>query len=198
MLKSGDIIKNPVLNEQVIIHTAAQDTMGTLLQLEFVHEHPTQPTPMHTHPHQEERFMVLRGTYRFVIDGHTFVLGAGEEIIPGLGKAHSFQYLGGEDAGHLLVEYHPALRTQDFYEMLFGLAQDRHTDGNGTPKLPWLAVWLTAYRHEFRLTGRNYWLSLVLRLLAVFFRQLGYRAPYPYPKPQTPRKKVTNEMAIVR
>jgi hypothetical protein len=43
--------------------------------------------------------------------------------------------IGGEEEGHVLVEFRPALNTETFFETMYGLARDGKVDENGVPPL---------------------------------------------------------------
>jgi hypothetical protein len=86
----------------------------------------------------------------------------------------------GKSEARLLWQTRPALRTEDFFEIIFGLAQDGKTNSAGVPNLLQIAVIMQHYRQEFRL-GKPPLIvqNIVFILLAPIGRILGYRAVYP-------------------
>jgi hypothetical protein len=46
------------------------------------------------------------------------------------GVAHTW-WIGGEEEGHVLVEFRPALNTETFLETLYGLSRDGKVNGDG-------------------------------------------------------------------
>jgi quercetin dioxygenase-like cupin family protein len=117
------------------LRTAA-DTDGALLQIETVNPPSGVAEPTHVHPHQETRAEVVSGTLRFVVDGKKRRLGPGEAITIPAGVPHHFVNDGDTDA-IAIQEARPALRTAEFFETYFALA-DR--DDHGKPSLLRFAV----------------------------------------------------------
>ncbi len=50
---------------------------------------------------------------------------------------------------------YPALKTEVFFEILWGLARDGRTDERGVPSLPQMAVITREYSNEFRLANTD-------------------------------------------
>ena len=96
---------------------------------------------------------------------------------------HTFANIG-EGVAQVRVTYRPALRSEQFFESYFGLAQDGklHPETH-MPSLPQLAVLSREFRNEIRPAAVSPLLdALVLAPLAAVARLLGFRAPYPYPR----------------
>ena len=91
--------------------------------------------PEHLHPRQAERFEVLEGAMRTVIDGSEHRYGPGESFDVPAGTPHQ---MAAEGPTRLRWEVRPALRTAEFFE--------RAARRGG-------ADLLTEFREEFRLTG---------------------------------------------
>ncbi len=84
----------------------------------------------------------------------------------------------------MILEFRPALKTEEFFESYYGLAQDGQVDPEtGITKQPWLALQLLRYQDDFiRLVDPP--LPVVLELftpIAEEAERAGYRLPYPYP-----------------
>ena len=61
MIRSGDTLENPVTGERIVFRKTAADTGGALVLVECVVQPGGAVAAAHVHPHQEERFEVLRG-----------------------------------------------------------------------------------------------------------------------------------------
>jgi quercetin dioxygenase-like cupin family protein len=80
-------------------------------------------------PAQDERFVVLSGAVRTVVDGEERVLREGDELIVPAGTPHEF---GGhpDESARVRWEVRPPLRTWEFFEGMYGSLQ-AHADGRG-------------------------------------------------------------------
>lgn len=169
----NDTIDNPVTGERVKFreHPAEID----LLTMEFtVAPHGFVAAP-HVHGRQEERFRIDAGTISFRIGGRGVTAGAGESVAVPPGTPHVWWNASDYDA-RIVVEFHPALRSESFLRQWFGLARDGKVNAHGMPNLLQLAVIMREYDQEIRpphLVQRA-----LLAPLAVVGRLLGYRARY--------------------
>ena len=87
--------------------------------------------------------------------------------------------MGAKPRPHLRWQTWPALHTEAFFKIMWGLAQEGKTNKAGVPNLLQLAVILRQYRQEFRpikppLMVQN----IVFVLLATLGRLCGYRATW--------------------
>jgi hypothetical protein len=104
--------------------------------------------------------------------------GPGEQFIVPPGVSHAMHNTSAE-AGRALWQIRPALRTEVFFETLWGLARDGKTNPQGVPSLLQLAVLLQTYSQEFRLSQPPYLVQQVLwAALASVGRWRGYRSRY--------------------
>lgn len=71
--------------------------------------------PLHRHRHQIEIFHVIRGRYRFLVDGRETQATAGDCLIVPAGAAHTFQNLD-DEASELHFELLPAGQAERFFE----------------------------------------------------------------------------------
>ena len=69
MAKSGDVLEHPVTGERLVWRKVARDTGGQLLQADLYVAPGGFVAAEHVHPMQEERFEVLAGVLRLLIDG---------------------------------------------------------------------------------------------------------------------------------
>ena len=74
---------------------------------------------------------------------------------------------------------YPALETEAFFEVLWGLARDGKTNRHGVPGPLRMAVIARRYADEFRLANPPYPVQrIVFAALALAGRSLGYGARY--------------------
>jgi quercetin dioxygenase-like cupin family protein len=186
MAHAGDTFVNRA-GERLIFRQTSRDTAGALLEVEIVYRPHATPPPPHYHPLQEERFHILQGAIHTVIGGQTRIYGPGEAFIVPPGVPHAMHNTSAEQ-GRAIWQTRPALRTEVFFETLWGLARDGKTDQRGVPSLLQLAVLLQTYSEEFRLSQPPYPLQRVLwAALASIGRWKGYRSRYPaYSDPPQP------------
>lgn len=163
---------------RLTIHKTSQETNGDLLEMEATYPpHSPQP-PLHYHPRQEEHFQVLRGTFRTNVGGIEKIYRAGDTFIVPSNTPHWMHNISDEE-GALLWQVRPALKTQAFFETMWGLDADGQTDANGRPPFLHLAVILHEYANEFRAVKPSYFVQRILfGLLAPIGKLYGYRARY--------------------
>ncbi len=181
MVKAGDDMENPVSGQHLVIQKTAQDTGGELLEVESVYTKPTPSRPpTHYHPHQEERFEVLAGKLNVLVDGQERTLGEGEVLILPPGVPH--EMWSAEAGTRVNWQTRPALKTEAFFETVWGLAKDGKVNGKGVPNLLRAALIARKYEDEFRLASPPWVVQRALfGLLVPVGRMLGYDARYPYP-----------------
>ena len=73
--------------------------------------------PEHLHPSQRERFEVLEGAMRTIVDGEQRTYEAGESFEVPVGTPHQ---MAAEGPTRTRWEVRPALRTAEFFERLYG------------------------------------------------------------------------------
>lgn len=134
MARAGQVISNPVSGERVEYRQTSSDTGGDLLQ--WVHVlAPGRRVPVdHIHSTQEERFQVLQGVAMVRLGKETLSLGSGEELVIPAGTAHGLRNDGSEEL-LVLTELRPAMRTEHYFETVFGLARDGKVTKRGIPSL---------------------------------------------------------------
>lgn len=179
MARSGQVLEHPVTGERIVWRQVSRDTDGSLLAGDMYARPGAKPAAAHVHPHQEERFSVVRGTVSLLIDGTETLLQAGEHGVVPAGRPHTWSSVGDEEA-QISVEIAPALRTEMFFETFFGLASDGKTNRRGLPNPLHLAVLMREYEAELRLARPPAAVQRALFTpLAALGRSLGYRGWYP-------------------
>jgi mannose-6-phosphate isomerase-like protein (cupin superfamily) len=172
------------------VETAAE-TDGERTRFEmWLDAPPNSHGPMlHVHPAQDEDLEVVTGRLGVRVreptadGGHRFeryALGPGESITVPKGVPHRFWNAGTEEL-HLTGEVRPALRTETFMRVTYGLAEHGHSTPSGMPLNPLrLAVVLDRFDDLLWLALLPLWLQQFgVRLLAPVGRLLGYPSEYP-------------------
>jgi quercetin dioxygenase-like cupin family protein len=181
LAKAGDTMENPVSGQHLFIQKTAKDTGGELLEVESVYTKPTPSRPpTHYHPRQEERFEVLAGRLNVLVDGQERTLEEGEVLILPPGVPH--EMWAAEAGARVNWQTRPALKTEAFFETVWGLAKDGKVNDKGVPNLLRAALIAREYEDEFRLASPPWAVQRALfGLLAPVGRLLGYHVRYPYP-----------------
>lgn len=172
---------NPVTGQRTVFHHTARDTDGELLQLTWSGGPDWAAGPKHVHRLQEERFEVVAGRVRSHVDGVERSHGPGEVFVAPAGSVHTV-WSDGDASVELLVEFRPALRSEDVLETLAALAVAGRTNADGMPSDPLqLALIVHDFRDEIHLARPPF---LVQRALfgpvAWLARRLGRRGALPY------------------
>ena len=87
-----------------------------LLEMEAIYGGTGQMPPLHFHPSQTERFEVLEGRVRTVIDDTPRDYAAGESFEVPAGTRHQ---MAADPPARMRWEIRPALRTAEFFETLY-------------------------------------------------------------------------------
>jgi quercetin dioxygenase-like cupin family protein len=99
-----------------LVKTGAE-TDGELLEMEAAYGGDGVLPPEHLHPKQVERFEVLEGKVRAIIDGDERRYEAGDVFEVPAGTPHQ---MAGDGPARMRWEVRPALRTAEFFETLLG------------------------------------------------------------------------------
>ena len=180
MAKAGDTIVSPPTGARIRFLKTARDTNGELLQIDDVMNGGGRVAIEHVHPYIEERFEILSGTARFSMRGQQRDVGAGETVVVPAGTPHVWGNPH-DDEVHLIIEFRPALRMEEWLETFFGLQEDGKANPNsGLPNpLQW-AVISREYEDELYLASPPLVVQRVrFGLLALVGKLLGYKARYP-------------------
>lgn len=175
MAHAGKVIESP--DTRLVFVETARDTGGALLRFEQFVQPNHAPVPAHVHGRQEERFVVHAGRMVVRAAGRERVLVEGEEAIIPPGTPHTFWNAGGGVLHHT-VELRPALKSERFFETVFGLQRDGVL-APGRANTP-LVMAPVVVEYENWLAGPPVWLQKVLfPPLALLGRSFGYKARYP-------------------
>ena len=187
MASVGETIENPVNGEAITWVETAESSAGELLAFDLALRPGASVAATHRHVRQEERFEVRAGTIGLEVAGAERTLGVGEEATIPAGVAHRWWNAGGGEA-LVRVELRPALDTETFFEVLFGLARDGRTNRKGIPGLLQIAVTVRALVDSCStlVTPPPAVQRAVFALLAPIGRRRGLRPTYAQYSPDHP------------
>ncbi|HET9495206.1 MAG TPA: cupin domain-containing protein [Chloroflexia bacterium] len=178
MIRTGDMLENPVTGERLLFRKTSSDTGGEATIFETFLKPNGFVAAAHVHPFQEERFEILQGRVGFRHGRATIVAGPGGRLVVPAGTPHRF-WNAGEEEAHFLCEVRPALQFEQLIETMFALAADGKTNDKGLPNLLQLAVIADATFDTVRLPFPPAWVQrLGLSVLAPIGSLLGYRQVY--------------------
>ncbi len=106
--------------------------------------------PKHLHPSQVERFEVLEGEIHALVGDEEHTLRPGDTLDVPAGVAHQMWC---DVPSVQRWTTTPALRTERFFETIWGMQQDGRTGNGPMPSLPQTALTLRHFADEFRLTS---------------------------------------------
>jgi mannose-6-phosphate isomerase-like protein (cupin superfamily) len=150
MLKSGDVLENPVTGERFVFRKTARETAGELLVFDFYLAPGGRVPGLHIHPNQEERWRILAGRAGARIGRRRHRAEVGEQLVVPAGAPHMLWNEASEEL-HLLNEFRPALDIEGFFEVFLGLATSGKVTRRGIPHAWQMAALLHSYRDEVAL-----------------------------------------------
>ena len=120
MAHAGQVIEGHGGFELRLVRTGAE-TDGELLEMEATYGGAAGMPPEHLHPNQVERFEVLEGAMRTIIDGVERRYKPGEPFEVPADTPHQ---MAADGPTRMRWEIRPALRTAEFFERLYGTGPD--------------------------------------------------------------------------
>jgi len=150
LIRTGDIIEDPVTGERITFLATSVDTDGEAVVFETFVQPDGFVAAAHVHPKQEERFEVLSGTLALKVAGEEIITGPGETLTVPAGTPHRFWNAGDVEV-RFRCEVRPALQFEQLLETMFALAADGKTNRKGMPNLLRLAVIARAHFDVVRL-----------------------------------------------
>lgn len=111
---------------RLLLARTAAETDGELLEMEATYGGSGQLPPTHLHPTQLERFEVLEGAVRTIVDGteRRYEIGEAFEVPPG--TPHQMT---GDGPARVRWQVTPALRTAEFFERLHAAMAAQPVEG---------------------------------------------------------------------
>jgi mannose-6-phosphate isomerase-like protein (cupin superfamily) len=88
--------------ERLMVRLSSRDTGGGFTIIESICT-PGACVPMHYHEKEEEHFVIVEGTVRFVRDGHTIDASAGMSITMPKGSKHAWRNISNKAARMLII-----------------------------------------------------------------------------------------------
>jgi hypothetical protein len=132
MANKGDVLENPFTGQTLTFRRTAADTGGELLEVESRWAGGGQEPPEHHHPSQER-------TVR-----------AGETLVVPVRTPHSM-WNPGPGPARAVWQTRPALKTEAFFELVWGLARATKENPADSPSADEVAAMMREYEGEFRL-----------------------------------------------
>lgn len=169
------IIKNTKTGQAIRFIRTSRNTSGQLLEMESIFQAGSPPPPAHFHPQQVEDFKVEAGELTVRIGGKIKILHEGDHLHIPENTVHA---MWNESATDTVVNWQvrPALDTEYFLEMAFGLANESKCRSGTLSLLP-MALLVNRYRSEFRLAKPGSLIQRILfGMLASLARLSGYQA----------------------
>jgi quercetin dioxygenase-like cupin family protein len=142
MARAGDEIMGQDGFRLRLVRTAAE-TDGEVLEMEATYGGSGGLPPEHLHPRQRERFEVLEGKIRAIVDGTERRYGPGETFDVPAATPHT---MAAEGPSRVRWEVRPALRTAEFFERL-------HSGDRAERSPSFFADLLADFSDEIRFTG---------------------------------------------
>jgi quercetin dioxygenase-like cupin family protein len=178
MIRTGDILENPVTGESMLFLKTSADTGGEYVLIELRAKPGAVVAAKHVHPYQTERFEVISGRLSAKVDGKVVEAGPGDVLAVEAGQSHVW-WNAGDDELVFRCEVRPALRFEQLIETMFGLAAAGKTNKKGMPNPLRLAVIAKEHFDDVRLPFPRAWMQRIgLALGAPVGRALGYSATY--------------------
>lgn len=180
MVAIGTTIVSPQTGEQLTFLSTEDSSGGQLFRAELIVQPGAYVVRSHIHPTQEERFVVLEGSYGWQIGKERGVAGPGTTLVCPPRVPHS-QWNAGDGPMRIYYEHRPALTsTEILFETQFGLSRDGKLTARGDIPVLQAAVLLEVVGDFIRPASPPQWLQrLVFPPLAIIGRWRGYRARYP-------------------
>jgi quercetin dioxygenase-like cupin family protein len=126
---------------RLLLVRTSEEKDGELLEMEATYTGEAPMPPEHLHPQQAERFKILEGSMRAIVDGEERVYQEGESFEVPAGTPHQ---MGAEEPTRMRWEVRPAMRTAEFFERLYGEGPDSAREMGKT--------FFAEFADEFRLT----------------------------------------------
>ena len=178
MIRTGDVIENPVTGERLHFLATSADTGGEKVVVEVTVRPDGFVAAAHVHPQQDERFEIREGRVGLRLGRQTIEAGPGDVVVVPAGMVHKFWNAGDTDA-RFVAEVRPALGFERLIETMFSLAADGKTGRKGMPNPLRLAVIANAHFDDVRLPFPPAWMQrLGLAMGAPIGRLVGYEPTY--------------------
>src|ERR687885_3053338 len=145
------------------------------LVMEFVMPPGAMPTAAHVHPQQEETYAVREGSLEILVGRSWSNVRAGQSATVPAGTPHAFRNCSGATV-RFLNEHRPALRFEEYFRTVHGLAEAGEISGGFDVRgVLYACVLMKEYDDTMRPVGGMQ--RTLISVLAVVGRLLGYQGP---------------------
>jgi quercetin dioxygenase-like cupin family protein len=172
MAKTGDRFDMPD-GSVYTVTSAAADTAGEFVGMEFTLPAGSVAPPPHVHPSPVEEYEVIEGTLDVMVAGKWQTLTVGESASVPVGALHTFKNRSGKTVRVRNV-HRPAARFEDYIEHICSLTRARGITGAKDPRLPLYLSMLMLEYPETLAPGRRRE-RILMKALAGLGRALGLR-----------------------
>jgi mannose-6-phosphate isomerase-like protein (cupin superfamily) len=149
MATVGQEISNPAARMRMRFTETAASSGGELVEVEATYEPGSLEPLEHRHPAQDEHFEIRAGTIRARMGGAERDLAPGETLDVPRGTVHAMWNPGDEPA-EVLWQTRPALRTEQFFELVAALAASGELTSAGASNPLKGAAVMHTYRDVFQ------------------------------------------------
>ena len=180
MVKSGDVITNPVTGERMVFRLGPEETKGELLQFDHFLRIGGHGPPPHIHPRQEERFVCVQGRMTVLRGEEEITLEAGETLVVPPGVVHTWWNVGDVEL-YQITEFRPALRFDCFLVRIAELGRkgQLRLDRLTFPYIMQFATLSGTLPETVYVASPPPWVQrLLFPVLAPIGRMLGYKVDY--------------------
>jgi mannose-6-phosphate isomerase-like protein (cupin superfamily) len=189
MAAAGQTFENPITGERMVFDKTARDSNGMLLEIEFfIKPNSGRGLPAHFHLYFDERFEILSGVARYIVGNVEHPANVGDVIVLPKGIPHIHPWNVGNDILHVRKitqldkpDKGLLLKSEEFFETLYALAQEGRIGADGLPKnlLQKVVVGQALEPASFSATPPLWIQRPLFGLLAAIGRAFGYSGYYP-------------------
>ena len=163
----------------LVFRKTSSSTAGELLEVQVTYPRRSSVPPVHNRPSQEETFEGRSGVIRAFFDGKEHVYQEGDVFVVPPGRHHQM-HNDGEESSTVIWQTRPAMKTEVFFETVWGLAQDGKANRGGVAGLLQMIVIGQEYREVFRLAGPPDIIQRMLfAIVAPIGKLAGFKGSYP-------------------
>jgi mannose-6-phosphate isomerase-like protein (cupin superfamily) len=172
--RPGTTIVNESIRSTFVYVRTSIETNGEIFEWDNLIEHGGGPINYpHVHEAAEEKFSVIEGVIRVVVDGAERDVSAGETVVVPSGTLHAFE-ANAPGTTHVLSSLSPAHRVDEVY------VQMARAGGLFRVSPTQVLVFATRYEHRTAFPGLPFWLQRGLGyLIAPTARLFGVKSYYP-------------------
>ena len=177
MAKKGQQITNKLTGEEITWIETSSMTSGEYLKFKL-NVAPKGYSPVkHIHPKQDEKFEIKNGRLRLSINGKDQFLTGGQSFTVKRETAHNWWNDSDDIPVEMIITLKPALKSETFFEQLFGLANDEKTDPEGKPNFMQIMVMSPEY-DIYAASPPIFIQKIISSILGPIARKLGYKKSY--------------------